>query len=335
MSPDHFSIIPVEKVAAVKAVLLQSFTHAAVSSISLLTGGLSGSSVYKILIDGRACILKLNPPLEANTPLSDTLLLAARAGVAPQLYYHNPQQGIAISDFIDSKPLRSVLKPEQLVADLAKKIKNIHDIPAHTKGTDLFATVDALISGFKNSDKLSGPIFEEGFQYYEALKNLYPCTEDNKVFSHNDLNPNNILCDGENIWIIDWDAASVNDRYIDLANAANYFVHTDEQERNFLYNYFDRQASDHEMACLYAMRQVCRIVYSMLMLQLAIKGKPADFEHSQEIDGTDMQTFGALMQAGKLSLSEYEGQLMYGKVLMNTAVQSMRSARFSTVLAQF
>jgi hypothetical protein len=82
------------------------------------------------------------------------------------------------------------------------------------------------------------------------------------------------------------------------------------------------------------MRQVCRIIYAMLMFQLTAQGKPADYAHNQEMEGISLRDFGALMAAGKISLATYEGQLMFGKALLNEAVAQMRVPRFITSLSQ-
>ncbi|UOE46517.1 phosphotransferase [Mucilaginibacter sp. SMC90] len=334
MPLNHFSVIPAERRPAVEAALLRAFNSANVTDVSLLSGGLSGSSVYKIVVNNRAYTLKLNPEnTEAKSAVP--LELAAAAGVAPKLYYNDRQQGVAISDFIDSKPVHSFFTPDKLVTELAATIKGIHAIPFDTKGTDLFETVDGLIHQFKKSNMISGPVFEECFLNYEMLKDVYPRTTADKVFSHNDLNPGNILCADEKLWIIDWDAAALNDRYIDLANAANFFVHTEDLESVFLCAYFGHEADDYQKACFYTMRQICRIIYSMLMFQLAVNCKPTGYKHSQEMDGVDMKAFGALMGSGKISLAVYEGQLMYAKALLNTAVAQMRTPRFADSLEKF
>jgi hypothetical protein len=46
------------------------------------------------------------------------------------------------------------------------------------------------------------------------------------------------------------------------------------------------------------------------------------------MEGIDLPAFGAMMAAGKLSFAEYDGQLMFGKALINTALVQMRSDRF-------
>jgi thiamine kinase-like enzyme len=319
------SLIPDSRLAEVETALLHVFGTTTVTDISLLAGGLSGSSVYKI--NGHY-VLKLNA-----AALSKALPLATAAGIAPPLYYQDVANGIYISSFIHNKPIRTAFAPDKLISELAGTIKAIHAVPYHAGGNDLQETIDAMISRFRQSDMLSGHIFDECFKQYEAIKSKYPWEDTDKVFSHNDLNPSNILCDGERVWIVDWDVASLNDRYIDLANVANFFVHTEEQESAYLRIYFDN-VDEYKKARFYIMRQVCRIIYAMLMFQLAAQGKPAEYAHNQEMDGISLKEFGALIGAGKLSLAVYDGQLMFGKALLNEAVHQMRSSRFITSLSQ-
>jgi len=291
MSTDLFSILPADKAETVQNTLTQVFPGIAINEISILSGGLSGSLVYRVTAGNNTYTLKLNPPARQGSVLSDALTLASDAGVAPKLYYNDPGQGIVISAFIDSKPVRAVYSPDQLAIKLAEKIRATHAAVSNGKVTDIFATVDGLISWFKSTGKLTGPIFDECFGLYNQIKEKYPRESADGVFSHNDLNPGNILCDGKDIWIIDWDVASVNNRYIDLANTANYFVHTAEDENLFLETYFGKEPDEQQKACFYLMRPVCRIIYAVMMFQLAFQAKPADFSHDQQMEGMDMASF--------------------------------------------
>jgi thiamine kinase-like enzyme len=42
------------------------------------------------------------------------------------------------------------------------------------------------------------------------------------VFSHKDLNPMNLLWDGQRVWLLDWDSAGPAHPYMDLATLANF-----------------------------------------------------------------------------------------------------------------
>lgn len=222
--------------------------------IQLLPGGLSGSDVYKMTLQGRAYVLKLGQS-------SPALMLASDAGIAPRVFCRDASTGVTVTEYIESQPIRMPFSTEKLITDLARTIQSIHALPCAIPGRDLRQTIAGMIDGFASDD----PIVWECFDRYEAVDQKYPWDDSDRVFSHNDLNPGNLLCDGERLWVIDWDAAFTNDRYVDLAAAANFFVQTEEQERAFLEAYFNNAVDEYKSARFYVMRQISRIVYSILL----------------------------------------------------------------------
>jgi thiamine kinase-like enzyme len=56
----------------------------------------------------------------------------------------------------------------------------------------------------------------ELFELYSQVAHVYPRhDESNWVSRHNDLKPENILFDGDRVWLVDWEAAFLSDRYVD------------------------------------------------------------------------------------------------------------------------
>lgn len=332
MSLNYSNVFPADRAAAVTTALENTFGNAVISEAKLLTGGLSAASVYKIIADNRPYVMKLDiPHAYTSADPFEKIARAAAAGIAPPLHYKNEEAGIIISAFVENKPIRSIFSGEVLAVKLAEAVKKIHSIPYAVPGGDLQETIDHLLAGFRRSNILSGPVPDECLKQYEKVKVSYPWHDTDKVFSHNDLNPSNILCDGEAVWIIDWDTAFVNDRYLDLASAANFFIYSPDQEAAFLKTYFD-EVNDYHISRFYVMRQISRIIYAVMMLQLAAQAKPADYAHDQQMEGVFLKEVGPLLGSGALSLATYEGQFMYGKALMNEAVQQMCTARFEDSL---
>src|SRR5262249_23319277 len=157
-----------------------------------------------------------------------------------------------------------------------------------------------MINDFLAAKVLTGPVVEECFDFYAAIEQRYPWDDSDKVFSHNDINPGNLVCDGVRLWVIDWDGAFSNDRYVDLAAVANSFAQTEELELEFLQTYFGEGVDEYRRARLHVMRQVSRIIYSVLMVQVANRNKPAGHVLDQEMEGATLKAFGELMGAGKL-----------------------------------
>ncbi|WP_073086757.1 phosphotransferase [Chitinophaga jiangningensis] len=331
MSLNNTTIFPADRVTAIHLAFEKAFGNVNVGEVTLLAGGLSSAAVYKLIVNNQPYVMKLDiPGNRASTAAFERIALAATAGIAPPLCYQNAENGITISEFVVSQPVRTTFSGEILAAKLAEAVKKIHAIPYAIPGDDMEVTLEQIVAGFRSSQLLAGPVPDECLAYYEKIKKFYPWQDADMVFSHNDLNPSNILCDGKELWIIDWDTAFLNDRYIDLAGVANFFIHSPEQEAIFLNTYFG-EVSEYQAARFYVMRQISRIIYSLMMLQLAARNKPEAVD--QEMEGISLREVGPLIGSGRLSLATYEGQLMYGKALMNEAVHQMRGERFADALS--
>ncbi|WP_163592603.1 phosphotransferase, partial [Klebsiella pneumoniae] len=91
---------------------------------------------------------------------------------------------------------------------------------------------------------------------------IYRGLEPAPVSSHNDLNPRNILYDGRRLWLVDWEAAFLPDRYFDLAALANFFTATPEDEVLLQATYWSAPPREAQAARLYLARQVNHLYYA-------------------------------------------------------------------------
>jgi thiamine kinase-like enzyme len=317
------SLIQPTKLPAVEKALAQTFKTATLSDIKPLAGGLSTSAVYKIIVDEQSYVLKVD---NTGGPVNNSCMeIAAKAGIAPALYYLDAQEGVSITRFIDNKPLRVTFSsPETLTKELADTIRSIHGMPPFAKEGSLLDTLQSLIGQLKGS-----PLFpKDFFEYFDIILQHYPWQDTDKVSSHNDLNPNNMVCDGQRIWVVDWDAAFLNDRYVDLAIAANFFVHNEAQEALFLEAYFGDKLNNQIRARFFIMRQICYLIYAILMFNLAQGSGISINADDPELQAATLREIGAQLGAGTLSLATGKGQLLYGKAMLNEALKNMQSPRF-------
>lgn len=270
MKQSFQALIPEVKLEAVESALRATFNTAIVDSVEQLTGGLSASVVYKIVVHGKPYILKIilkpdafNDPIRHYTCIN----LAAQAGVAPFVYYAT-EDGVSITDFIEAKPLPKPLTPEHLI-ELAGIVRLIHSVSNFPPLVNYLDGIDGFIQHFKSSKLLPEQATQEHFKYYAEIQKVYPRHDRDRVPSHNDLHPRNLLFDGQRIWVVDWEAAFQNDRYVDLAIAANYFVKTESQEEIYLKAYFGDSLDDYKRARFFLMRQVCLMFYAMSFMRFA------------------------------------------------------------------
>jgi thiamine kinase-like enzyme len=259
--------------------------------------------------------------------------IAAEAGIAPHVYYADPEDALSITDFIETTPLsRHFASQDALLFELVKMIKSIHATPLFPKLVNFLDGIDLFIQQFKTLKLLPENATEEHFRYYSQIQKVYPRHDADLVSSHNDLNPSNILFDGKKIWIVDWESAFQNDRYVDLAIIANFFVLNEAQEEVYLKAYFGDSLDEYKKARFFLMRQVCYMFYAMMLLNLAATLRPPNSILEEGMNTPRYREFREQIGSSRVSSTSYEGHLLFGKVFLNEALHNMKMPEFAEAI---
>jgi hypothetical protein len=169
---------------------------------------------------------------------------------------------------------------------------------------------------------------EEVFTRYEQVCATYPRLDSDMVSCHMDLKPENILFDGQQVWLVDWQAAFVNDRYFDLAVAGNFLLTNDSDEVTYLERYFGQRPNEYQRARFFLMRQVVHMFYATVLLLLGSAGKP--IEQSGKLPS--FRDFHRWIWTGEVNLADNDLKIVYGRVHWEQLLQKMRQARFEEAL---
>ena len=334
----NLSILPPPRIAAVEKALQTIFGTTEIDAITQLAGGLSTALVYKIVVNGEPYVLRVMMHTDAFTDpvrLFACMKLAADTGIAPQIYYADVDDALTITAHVDAKPMHANFPIyDDLLTELAEMVKAIHATPLFPKLVNFMDGVDGFITQFQASQRLPTEATAEHFRLYAKIQQKYPRHDPNVVSSHNDLNYNNILFDGTKFWIIDWEAAFQNDRYVDLANIANGFVNNEAQEETYLRVYFGDALDETKRARFFLMQQTCHFFYAMVMLQMVDARTPKGVLFDAKMQTPSYADFRQLIGTGQVQLSTNEGQLLFAKVMLNEALRKMQSQRFEYALAQ-
>lgn len=226
-------MIPEDKIDAVKKALQSAFGVTTYDDISKLTTGLSTALVFHIVVQSKRYLLKIITRTDAvgePTLLYACMKTAAKARIAPRVWYTSIEDKLSITDFIEAKPL-SIAEAKDKLADVLCKL---HSLPPFPKTIHSIDTADLYIRKFQDAKILPENTTEELFQFFEQIKSVYPRNKEDLVACHNDLKPENILYDGDNSWLVDWEAIFTNDRYVDLAIVANFVVRMKQTKQNIL-----------------------------------------------------------------------------------------------------
>lgn len=331
MPPDsHVPMIPAENQPAVTRALSEAFGVTDVEDIRPLSGGLSPSLVFRIVVGGRPYLLRVvvrRPVMYDPTREFTCMGLASDAGIAPRIWYANLDDLALITDFVEPQPF-----PADVATLVAATIRALHALPAFPppQSGSYLDTMDGLVGRFQAAHLLPASVTEELLRGYADVRRVYPRHAADMVASHNDLKPQNMVFDGTRIWLVDWEAAFLNDPYVDLAVAANFFVRDEAQEAAYLRAYFGESAGEDRRARFYLMQQAMHVFYiAFLMLLVARSGISFD----AGVAAPDFRDFHDRLISGEVALVSPEERLQYARAHLDEALRNMRMQRFQDAVA--
>jgi aminoglycoside phosphotransferase (APT) family kinase protein len=331
-------MIPEAKQPAVARALTEAFGVTEFEAIRMMTAGLSPALVFRIVLRGRPYLLRIvtNTDATAGPGRGDQthhfacMRLAAEAGIGPRVWYTSIEDRVSITDFIEARPLSA----EVALVRLPGTLHTLHSLPPFPKAKagNYFDMVDRFITRLAKS--LPERLARELSDLYSQVARVYPRHDNsNWVSCHNDLKPENILFDGDRVWLVDWEAAFLNDRYVDLAVVANFAVNCEADEQAYLQRYFGESAGQYRLARFFVMRQLAHIFYAMVFLSLAAAaGKAVDTIINTRPDTLDFRDFHRQILAGEVRLADPDAKLQYGLVHLKQIQQNMRTPRFQDAL---
>jgi aminoglycoside phosphotransferase (APT) family kinase protein len=332
-------MIPQEKSAAVTRGLREAFGVTEFEDIRKMTKGHTSALVFRIVVKGRPYLLRII--MHTNSMIGPTrqftcMKAAAAAGLAPHVWCTSTEDQISITDFVEEAPFPAT---EALVR-MPTVLRTLHTLPRFPEGVHAFDTscmfllhkgtaVEGFFRKFQEANILSQGESEELFAWHAQVSAIYPHHDPDMVPSHNDLfKPDNILFDGRRVWLVDWEAAFLNDRYADLAVVANLVVTNDAEERLYLEEYFGQPPDPYQLARFFLMQQVVHMFYATVFLLLGSSGEPVDLSEK----APEFEVFHRRMWAGEVNLADKDTKIVYGRVHWERLVQNMRRTRFHEAL---
>jgi thiamine kinase-like enzyme len=331
-------MIPQEKSEGVTRGLREAFGVSTFDDIQMLTRGLSGALVYRIVVGGSKFLLRIvtrtpDPTLPQHFAC---MKQAAEAGLAPHVWYTSVEDRISITDFVDNVPFPI----SEALVQMPAALRALHALPPFPRRANHLNTsctflihggtaLNTFIEKFQSANILSKSESEHLFAWHARLAAAYPPNESDMASSHNDLfRPDNILFDSRRVWLVDWEAAFLNDRYADLAVVADFVASNDSEERAYLQVYFGRSPDEYELARFIVMRQMVHMFYAMGFLWLSSAAGPVNLAESVP----EFRDFHRQLWAGELNLADKQTKALYGRVHWNQFLQDVQHPRSQEAL---
>lgn len=290
----------------------------AVKEITPITTGLSGSSVYAVTTATGEYVLRRHG---GDRSVWDNALavqqLAAAQGIAPRVVHFDDDAQVTVSAKVlgvsfgvaAAQTAAQAALFGSLVAILAK----LHALP--TTGRPVRDAVGLTRAAWMEQVQRPGfppwavPLGER----LRAIAGLM-AVDPRLVLSHGDLNPANILWDGTQVWLVDWEGSGASHPYLDLATIANFLNLPDNAALGLLAAQERTPLNMTQTQVFAACRDLVRLAYGAVFLRLVPDLTAVQLASRDETPSL-VQCYG-MMAKGTLIMSEPQGQALFGAALL-------------------
>lgn len=322
-------MIPENKQLAVKKALQAAFNVDAFEDIRQLTKGLSSALIFKITVRGNPYLLRVVTRTDAfgdPTFYYGCMKVAAEKEIAPRIHYLGIEDRISITDFIVEQPF-SIAAAKEMMPSLIRKL---HALPKFSFRNNYFDSMERLLPQFRAANIFPESEINELLKIYERIMSVYPRNDtQNRVSSHNDSKPENIVFDGQRPWFVNWEAAFLNDRYLDLAIVANFVVMNEKAEADFLETYFEDAIGDYRHARFFLMQEILHFYYFMFLIAFDNGEKPIEVG---KIKKRDFREFHNGMWNAEIALAGTDAKREYAMLHLEQFRSKAQTTRFEDSL---
>lgn len=249
------------------------------ASATSLSGGITNVS-HRVDVGSESFVLRLADTTSAALGIDRERELAAlRAmaalGVGAEVVFADVGAGILVTRLLPGRPLeKSDLHVASVLERLAKLIRRVHDSPSFGGRFSPFA----VVRDYERQARARGVEVDAAaaFATMAVIERCLAETEPRPC--HNDLLAANVVIDGDDLHIIDWEYAAMGNPLFDLANFATNLELDERETERFFSAYLGRESSQRERAGLSALRFMSDLREAFWgILQAAISSVELDF----------------------------------------------------------
>jgi aminoglycoside phosphotransferase (APT) family kinase protein len=321
--------------------LLAAADGSAVVSLEAVVGGASGAIVHRVGIDGApTLLLRIETARDAFRDPHRSypcLRAAADAGIAPTVHLADPDAGIVVMDFIDQRPITD--HPGGtigVVAELGSLLARLQRTVPFPPLTDSFDTLlRQMLTMIDGAGVFAAGVLAPVAAELDRVCDAYPWDRHPQVSAHNDVNPHNVLFDGERLWLIDWELAFCNDPFADVAGVANNFIDPSADtataamlQEALLAAWIGRAPNPSEHSRLTVMCQLNRLYYGCLMMSTSIGQHPPE----TDLVALTPDAFVSELESGRLALGSPRLLHVLGKMQLAGSLAGITSPGFDETL---
>ncbi|HEY0997135.1 MAG TPA: phosphotransferase [Gemmatimonadaceae bacterium] len=281
--------------------------------------GLSGAAVYAITTTRGEYILRVAPGHALGRRWERQLEVQRRAathGIAPPIVHVDEGAHAVLSVRIAGGALPAALAdPAQrgaAIGGTVAALRALHALdPAGVDPFDVVAFTRELYASQRARDGF--PTWaSEGDALLDAVAAAL-ARDPRAVPSHNDMNPGNVLWDGERAWLVDWEAAGLTHPFYDLAALTTFLALDQEGALGLLALQEGQPVTEAHAATFALLRRLVALAAGCMFLRMSPAARvPAT---TREETPTLMACY-ARMREGTLEMRHPEGQAAIALALL-------------------
>lgn len=181
--------------------------------------------------------------------------------ICDDIIYMNPSNGYKITKFLESARVCDCLELNDLRICM-NRLRNFHQLKLKVNHTfDLFKKIE-FYESLWNGEKSAYSDYLETKNNVFKLKSYIDENKNEFSLTHIDAVPDNFLFTKEDVRLIDWEYASMQDPHVDVAMFCIYSLYDKEQIDRLIDIYFENQCDVKTRIKIYCYISVCGLLWS-------------------------------------------------------------------------
>ena len=214
----------------------------------VLPGGLTNRNYRFIDGAGTQAVARVSEPASALLAIDRdaeyrNATIAAAHGVGPAVLGYAPGQGVSVVEWIEGRTFDAAdLDDSATLSRLAAACRRLHSAPPFVTDFDMFAVARRYLDLVHQHGYRIPPDYEDYLPIVDRIREAMAVHPLPAVACHNDLLAANIMDDGRQLWLIDYEYAGNNDPCFELGNIASESQLSTERLDELVSAYFGRQS---------------------------------------------------------------------------------------------
>jgi aminoglycoside phosphotransferase (APT) family kinase protein len=293
------------------------------TTITKISTGLSGAAVYRVESPEQLCVLKIaqaDDLVDEWHRKLDILQSAASAGLAPRVIHVDDASRAVVTEHVADQFIPRFMNPqtrEATVAEIGRTLHRVHALPLPPTGgvlsaRDFLGVLWSGLAGFTLP-----PFVRDSVR--DVLAAEPPPRERATALCHNDVNPSNLVHDGQRLLLLDWNTAGPNDPLYDLAAISVFLRFDDDMCRRLLGAYDGERPFALSPGFLYNRWLVAVLAGAMFFTLARTRGHPGAAGDETLDASPSLGDCYQRMQAGTLDIGSGAGQWWFGLAMFKDA----------------